>query len=112
MLGQVDTHAVEKLTDMGEAFQLLLQPAVAAMGDEPVYLLVDALDEADPPEQQELGYKGGIKAAGNKALMLIITHLAQLPPNVRFVFTSRPDAVCGDIQQVRGIHAAVVAARG
>ena len=97
---KVRTEAVAELTDMHKAFKLLLEPAIAAMGQQPIYLLVDALDEADPPEQQEQGYTGDIKAGGNRALMLVITCLATLPPNVRFVFSSRPDAVCGNIQRV------------
>ena len=45
---------------------------------------MDALDEGDPPEQQRPGYKGGIMACANKALMLVINCLAaKLPPNVR-----------------------------
>ena len=49
-----------------------------------VVILMDALDEGDPPEQQRPGYDGGIMACANKALMLVINCLAaKLPPNVR-----------------------------
>ena len=51
-----------------------------------VIILMDALDEGDPPEQQRPGYTGGIMACANKALMLVINCLAvKLPPNVRWV---------------------------
>ena len=47
-------------------------------------LLIDALDEADPPEQQKPGWKGTVKACGNQALRLILTCLAEkLPDNIR-----------------------------
>ena len=64
-------------------------------------ILVDALDEGDPPEQQVLGFKGGVAAGGNKALALIVRLLAdKLPHNVKFLFTTRPDAACGGIQAI------------
>ena len=64
-------------------------------------ILVDALDEGDPPEQQVQGFKGGVAAGGNKALALIVRLLAdKLPHNVRFLFTTRPDAACGGIQAI------------
>ena len=48
-------------------------------------ILVDALDEGDPPEQQRPGYKGGVMACANKALMLVIKELAgKLPEYVRW----------------------------
>ena len=65
-----------------------------------VLIMFDALDEGDPPEQQLPGFKGGVMAGGNKALALVVRLLAaKLPINVRFIFTTRPDAACG------GIHA-------
>ena len=64
-------------------------------------ILVDALDEGDPPEQQVMGFKGGVAAGGNKALALIVRLLAdKLPHNVKFLFTTRPDAACGGIQDI------------
>ena len=75
---------------------------MSSITEQPIIILIDALDEADPPEQQEPGFTGGVKACGNKALHLAINHLAALPPNYRFIFTTRPDAVCegvGDILQ-------------
>ena len=64
-------------------------------------VLVDALDEGDPGEQQVQGFKGGVVAGGNKALALILRFLARkLPRNVRFIFTTRPDAACGGIQAI------------
>ena len=49
-----------------------------------IVLLIDALDEGDPPEQQVPGFKGGVMAGGNQALKLVVTCLAaRLPANVR-----------------------------
>jgi hypothetical protein len=64
---------------------------------------MDALDEADPLEQQQQlqPKKVCVKACGNWALCLAIACLVpKLPSCVRFVFTARPDAVCGGIQQI------------
>ena len=64
-------------------------------------ILIDAIDEGDPPEQQVMGFKGGVMAGGNKALALIVRLMAdKLPRNVRFLFTTRPDAACGGIQAI------------
>ena len=84
---------------MEAAFTLLLAPLAEVQ--EQVVMVIDALDEGDPPEQQKPGFKGGIMACGNKPLMLVLNCLAsKLPANVRFIFTSRPDAVCGGIQAI------------
>jgi hypothetical protein len=49
-----------------------------------VIILIDALDEADPPEQQKPGFSGCVMAAGNKALRLLVTcFAAKLPKNIR-----------------------------
>ena len=62
---------------------------------------MDALDEGDPPEQQVLGFKGGVRAGGNQALSLVVGYLAEtLPANVRFIFTTRPQAACGQIKDI------------
>lgn len=85
---------------MDVAFALLLAPALACTR-EPVFLLIDAIDEGDPPEQQRPDFKGSIMACANKALVLILQHLApKLPTNVRFLLSSRPDAVGGGIQDI------------
>ena len=85
---------------MDEACALLLPLVVAACAGETVVLLLDALDEADPPEQQRADYdrsSGCVAPAGNKALHLVIAHLSKLPPNFRLIVTTRPDAVLGDV---------------
>ena len=47
-----------------------------------ILILIDALDEGDPPEQQAPGFKGGVMAGGNKALALVARLLAdKLPHN-------------------------------
>ena len=49
-----------------------------------VIILIDALDEADPTEQQKPGFSGCVMAAGNKALRLLVTcFAAKLPKNIR-----------------------------
>ncbi len=93
--------------------------------DGDVVLLLDALDEADPGELQRAGAvgpnrssssnghrhtdqgggaggRGGYEAAcptvcGNRALQLVVGQLSRLPPCVRFVFTTRPDAAAGQV---------------
>jgi hypothetical protein len=48
-------------------------------------ILIDALDEGDPPEQQVAGFKGDVMAGGNKALALVVRLLVEmLPTNVRY----------------------------
>jgi len=48
-------------------------------------ILIDALDEGDPPEQQVAGFKGDVMAGGNKALALVVRLLFEmLPSNVRY----------------------------
>ena len=67
----------------------------------PVIILIDALDEADPPEQLLPDFDGkGVKACGNKALGLLHRHFARLGKNVRFIITTRPDAICNQVQPV------------
>ncbi|KXZ47607.1 hypothetical protein GPECTOR_34g766 [Gonium pectorale] len=92
--------------------------------DGDVVILLDALDEADPRvtqrQQQQRGQspKGGAEgsdggdgrgdvgdaaqlscpvACGNQALQLLTAHLARLPPFVRFIVTTRPDAAAGQV---------------
>ena len=36
----------------------------------------------------------------NKAIFLIVAHLAKLPSNFRFIFTCRPDSLYGNIQPI------------
>ena len=76
---------------------------------------MDALDEADPLSLQLGGQgltKGGQRPScpvvcGNRALQLLSAHLHRLPPCVRFIFTTRPDAAAGQVgtgvlQQLQG----------
>eukprot|EP00798_Chlamydomonas_sp_ICE-L_P032103 gene32103-16616_t len=67
---------------------------------EPVVLLIDALDEADPPEQQLPDFDGNVLACGNATVQLITKDLVKLPANFRFIFTTRPDALCDGIERV------------
>lgn len=107
----LDAKAVDQLGDLETAFGMLLSyfksPQVAedGGGDE-ILILIDALDEADPPEQQELsGGEGGpaacVRACGNQTLLLLTTLFAlELPHCVRYILTSRPDAACGGIRDI------------
>jgi hypothetical protein len=96
---KLSAKEVSQLDSLDKAFDMLLLP-LASISTE-IIILIDAMDEADPIEQQQPGYKGYVRAYGNRALALVISHLAKkLPPSVRFIFTSRPDAVCGGIRAV------------
>ena len=82
---------------------MLLPLVASASSGHDVVILLDALDEADPPEQQRLGFDSskGVEAVGNKTLRILVAFLApQLPKTVRFILTTRPDAVLGDIQTI------------
>ncbi|KAG2449768.1 hypothetical protein HYH02_005293 [Chlamydomonas schloesseri] len=131
---QLDVAAVAGLSDAEEAFRLLLlQPLRAfheaqeqhektqgnSQAPPQVVLLIDALDEADPPELLRAAATagsgdggpsgaGGLAAqappacptvCGNSALQLLVAQLSQLPPCVRFVLTTRPDAAAGQVLQ-------------
>ncbi|PNH05170.1 WD repeat domain-containing protein [Tetrabaena socialis] len=99
---QLNVAEVAQMIEVEETFtKLLLQPLQALKQHEPVILLIDALDEADPPELQLANISGGKptcpKACGNLALQLITNHLQHLPSFVRFIFTTRPDAAAGQV---------------
>ena len=64
----LDVKEVDQLRDMDVAYKLLIQRAVTRMEDQKVIILIDALDEGDPDEQQRAGYdrSKGFKPVGNK----------------------------------------------
>ncbi|KAK3274713.1 hypothetical protein CYMTET_17111, partial [Cymbomonas tetramitiformis] len=97
----LDPAHVTALVDPESAFRDLLQAPLSQVR-EPVLILLDALDEADPPEQYLPGFRGNVKACGNKTLQLLTRQLVQLGANVRFVITTRPDAVCSQIKPLLG----------
>ncbi|KAK3241653.1 hypothetical protein CYMTET_48601 [Cymbomonas tetramitiformis] len=97
----LDPAHVTALVDPESAFRDLLQAPLGHVR-EPVLILLDALDEADPPEQYLPGFRGNVKACGNKTLQLLTRQLVQLGANVRFVITTRPDAVCSQIEPLLG----------
>ncbi|KAG2491744.1 hypothetical protein HYH03_009907 [Edaphochlamys debaryana] len=111
---KLDAAQVARLRDPEEAFRLLLlHPLEGLTKNKPaalklmqaapqVVLLIDALDEADPIELQLARSKEERAAlcppvCGNKALQLIIAQLPSLPPWVRFIFTTRPEAAGGQV---------------
>ncbi|KXZ53635.1 hypothetical protein GPECTOR_6g552 [Gonium pectorale] len=78
---QLDAAVVARLADVGQAFQMLLAKPLEAWDkkaerDEQIVLLLDALDEADPPrqrlQQQQRVHPGAQSAelAGSQALRL------------------------------------------
>ncbi|PNH02254.1 Vegetative incompatibility protein HET-E-1, partial [Tetrabaena socialis] len=101
----LDAEEVAMMTEVEQAFtELLLQPLQALKQQtqqRPVVLLIDALDEADPPGLQRALINGGKPTGpmpcGNQALKLVVDHLHHLPPIVRFIFTTRPDAAASQV---------------
>ena len=91
-------------SDAETAFKLLfLDALVPACEGELVVILIDALDEGDPAEQQRADFdksKHSVTPVGNKALRLLISLLVKLPRNFVFICTTRPDAVLGDIEAI------------
>ncbi|KAG2423194.1 hypothetical protein HXX76_010962 [Chlamydomonas incerta] len=126
---EADVAAVAQLNDAARAFELLLlRPLQLAVGGagrdvEPVVIVLDALDEADPvvPFSAALAAGGGAGGGastvldgtgvgagaasggrcpvlvGNRALQLLTTQLQRLPGCVRFFVTTRPDAASGQV---------------
>ncbi|KAK3262265.1 hypothetical protein CYMTET_28862, partial [Cymbomonas tetramitiformis] len=97
----LDIADVTALVDPESAFRDLLQAPLGYV-QEPVLILLDALDEADPPQQYLPGFRGNVKACGNKTLQLLMRQLVRLGASVRFVITARPDAVCSQIEPLLG----------
>ncbi|GAX78217.1 hypothetical protein CEUSTIGMA_g5659.t1 [Chlamydomonas eustigma] len=93
---------VESLESFERAFEVLLGPIISwPVTRKPIVILIDALDEGDPPEQLLPNFTGGVIAGANLPLRLLITCLiTRLPPTIRFIVTSRHDAVCGGIRSV------------
>ncbi len=88
----------------GMTFEALLsQPLHRQVGTsgQPLFILFDALDEADPTTPASVTIHGTtfqpVVPCGNKVLQLIKEHLCRLPPSVRFIFTTRPDALSNQL---------------
>jgi hypothetical protein len=86
------------------ASQLHAAPVLALCSSSPhalqLTILLDALDEGDPLEEQLGAADGratGVRACANRVFRLLATQLRELPENVRFVLTTRPDAVGGSV---------------
>ena len=89
-----DGEALAKLVDMDEAFDLLLKPLAKHLpSDQQAIILIDAIDEADPLDQQlesDSNKASSFVPMSNKAMRLIVNCLVKkLPRNVRFIFTTR-----------------------
>ncbi|PNH10474.1 WD repeat domain-containing protein, partial [Tetrabaena socialis] len=114
LLFATDVARVALTSDPDEAFRLLLaeplQQAAAEGGagaTQPIVLLIDALDEADPQDDGTAAEEGGtydgtavrgVAVCGNKAYQLLANQLKTLPANVRVVVTTRPDAMGGGVR--------------
>ena len=99
----LDGGAVDTLRKTEDAFEMLLRP----MADirEPIMIVIDALDEADPMTEQEAGFdptKHPVIPVANKALFLVSYLAKRLPLNVRFIFTARPETARGELKAVLG----------
>ena len=102
-LFKLDGLKVATLRKTEDAVEMLLGPMTAVR--EPIVILIDALDEADPLTEQEAGFdpsKHPVIPVANKALFLVSYLAKRLPPNVRFVFTARPETARGELQAVLG----------
>ena len=65
---RLNPASVAALSTLEEAFEMLLLPISATTDarDGPIVVVIDALDEADPVEQLQPGWKGGVLAGGNQ----------------------------------------------
>ena len=92
-----------QFSTLEECCSTLLPLVASAVTARDAVILLDALDEADPPEQQRPGFDPsmGVEAVGNRMVRILVAFLAtQLPKNVRFILTTRPDAMLGEIRRV------------
>lgn len=116
---QLNAGEVSQMTDTGTAFDSLLQQPLLAHAEagstSQVVLLLDSLDEADPPpaalpggpSDPESGSRSPLQQqeerprapaiCSNKAFQLLAAYLKTLPRFVRFVLSARPDAMAGTL---------------
>jgi len=93
----VDALALDQLTSFEEAFDLLL---AHLPNKKAIFILIDALDESDPLQQQQAGNEKIFKPVANRAVYALTSLLIPKLPNVRFIFTTRPDAMGGNVEKV------------
>jgi hypothetical protein len=93
----LDALTLHQLTYFEEAFEMLL---VHLPKTEPIFILIDALDESDPLLQQQAGNEETFKPVANRVVYALTSLLITKLPNVRFIFTTRPDALGGNIEKV------------
>jgi hypothetical protein len=74
-----------------------------------VVILIDALDEADPPAVPD-GPTPAVPVCANRVLQLLASHLCSLPTWVRLLVTTRPDAASGNV--ISALDAALKGAGG
>jgi hypothetical protein len=99
----LDGEAVDTLRKTEGAFEMLLRPMTAVR--EPIVIVIDAFDEADPMTEQEAGFdptKHPVIPVANKAMFLVFYLANRLPLNVRFIFTARPETARGELKAVFG----------
>ena len=95
---ELDALTLDQLTSFEKAFEMLL--ASLSKIKSPIFVLIDALDESDPLEQQQAGSMKSFKPVANRAMYALSSLLIPKLPNVRFIFTTRPDAMGDNIEKV------------
>ena len=96
---ELDALTLDQLTSFEKAFEMLL--ASLSKIESPIFILIDALDESDPLEQQQAGSNESTKPVANRAMYAFSSLLIpNLPTTVRFIFTTRPDAMGDNIEKV------------
>ena len=94
----LDADDIAKLKTPEDAFKMLLSSLSESAT--PLVLLIDALDEGDPLDQQKANADKSFKPFANKVLTLVINILVPLLPKARFILTTRPDAVFDNIRTI------------
>lgn len=84
----LDALTLDELTSFEKAFDMLL----TCLPTTPIFILIDALDEADPLQLQQAGSdKVNFKPVANRILYALTSLLIPNLPSIRFIFTTRPD---------------------
>ena len=84
----LDALTLDELTSFEKAFDMLL----TCLPTTPIFILIDALDEADPLQLQQAGSdKANFKPVANRVLYALTSLLIPNLPSIRFIFTTRPD---------------------
>jgi hypothetical protein len=99
----LDGEKVGTLRKTEAAFEMPMRPITDVR--DPIVIVIDALDEADPMTEQEEGFdptKHPVIPIANKALFLVSYLAKRLPTNMRFIYTARPETARGELKAVLG----------